>query len=50
MSEPFVGTTQVAEHVTSLRLLRPPHNYFSTEMISEIADALEHLDEDDSCR
>lgn len=50
MSDPFVGVAQIAEHVASVRLLRPPHNYFSTEMISEIADALEELDNDDSCR
>ena len=41
MSDPFVGVAQAAEYVASVRLLRPPHNYFSTEMISEIADALE---------
>lgn len=37
-------------HVALVTLRRPPHNYFSLEMIAGVADALEALDEHDDCR
>lgn len=39
-----------AEHVALVMLRRPPHNYFSLEMIAAVADAFESLDELDDCR
>lgn len=46
----FVDIELLTEHVFGVRLCRGPHNFFSFEMISAIADALEKLDADDSCR
>jgi enoyl-CoA hydratase/carnithine racemase len=39
-----------ADHVARITLRRPPHNYFSLDMIAAVADALEALDEHDDCR
>ena len=39
-----------ADHVARITLSRPPHNYFSLDMIAAVADALEALDEHDDCR
>ena len=39
-----------ADHVARITLCRPPHNYFSLDMIAAVADALEALDEHDDCR
>ena len=50
MIDPMVTIATVADHVASVQLRRPPHNFFSLEMIAGIADALELLDIDDSCR
>jgi enoyl-CoA hydratase/carnithine racemase len=36
--------------VGTIEIRRPPHNYFDTALIAEIADALEALDRDPSCR
>lgn len=38
------------DHVAVVTLRRPPHNYFSLEMIAAVADALEALDADGDCR
>jgi len=50
MIDPMVTIATVADHVASVQLRRPPHNFFSLEMIAGIAEALETLDTDDSCR
>ena len=47
---PIVTVSRVADHVSSIELRRPPHNFFSLEMIAAIADEIERLDSDDSCR
>src|SRR6266536_6140665 len=36
--------------VTTIEIQRPPHNYFDSVLINSIADALEALDKDDTCR
>ena len=36
--------------VATIEIQRPPHNYFDNVLINSIADALEALDKDDSCR
>lgn len=52
MSEqtPAVGLIGVDAHVGHVRLQRPPHNFFTLDLIGGVADALEALDEDDDCR
>src|SRR5690242_21056215 len=37
-------------HVATIEIRRPPHNYFDVALINEIADALDALDADASCR
>ena len=41
---------ETANHITVMTIDRPPHNYFDADLITAIADALEALDEDASCR
>jgi enoyl-CoA hydratase/carnithine racemase len=36
--------------VATIEIRRPPHNYFDVVLINQIADALDALDADDSCR
>lgn len=36
--------------VATIEIQRPPHNFFDTVLINSIADALDALDNDDSCR
>ena len=36
--------------VSLVEIRRPPHNFFDASLIREIADALEALDQDPSCR
>ena len=50
MTEPFVSLEGISQHVATVRLRRPPNNFFSFDMISAIADALEELDRNDECR
>jgi enoyl-CoA hydratase/carnithine racemase len=50
MSDPAVSVARLAEHVVGVQLRRPPHNFFSLEMIQGVAAALESLDADDGCR
>ncbi len=45
-----IAVTIDADHVATIEIQRPPNNFFSYEMISGIADALESLDSDPSCR
>lgn len=49
MPEPYV-TASRSGHVAILELRRPPNNFVSVPMIAELADALERLDSDASCR
>lgn len=48
--QPAVGLSKLLAHVGHVRLQRPPHNYFSLDLINGIADALVALDADDECR
>src|SRR5262249_19179718 len=36
--------------VATIEIRRPPHNYFDVALINEIADALDALDADETCR
>jgi enoyl-CoA hydratase/carnithine racemase len=38
------------EHVATVELRRPPHNFFDVRLIGEIASAFEELDRDGQCR
>lgn len=38
------------DHVACVEIQRPPHNFFDTHMIGQIADAFESLDEHPDCR
>lgn len=40
----------VDDFVATIEIQRPPNNFFTVQMIGEIADALETLDERDDCR
>lgn len=44
----LIGTTR--DHVTEVVLCRPPNNFFSAAMITELADAWEELDSVDDTR
>ena len=46
---PDIGVAQ-SGFVATIEIQRPPHNYFDNVLINSIADALEALDKDDSCR
>jgi 2-(1,2-epoxy-1,2-dihydrophenyl)acetyl-CoA isomerase len=37
-------------HVATVEVQRPPNNYFDTDLIASLADALENLDADPACR
>lgn len=43
-------TVDLAGHVATVEIHRPPNNFFDTELIREIADTYERLDEDPECR
>lgn len=47
--EPSILTSRDG-HVAIIELNRPAHNFFDLQMISEIADALDQLQEDKRCR
>ena len=40
----------VVDFVATIEIQRPPNNFFTVQMIGEIADALESLDASDDCR
>ncbi len=50
MSDPFVTTEVGNDHVATVELCRPPNNFFSHQMISDLADNLESLADDTNCR
>ena len=47
---PYVVVQPSVEHVTMVRIDRPPNNFFSVAMIEALADALETLDADADTR
>jgi len=50
VTEPFVSLEGISQHVAKVQLRRPLNNFFSFDMISALADALEELDRNDECR
>ena len=50
MTDSFVSIEGTSAHVATIRLNRPPNNFFSFNMISALADALEDLDKHADCR
>lgn len=46
----FVDVEDAGDHVTTVRLCRPPNNFFSVGMIEALAAAFESLDDDRRCR
>lgn len=46
---PLVTVREGGEHVALVELTSPPNNFFSFEMIDELATAFERLDDDDAC-
>ena len=49
MTTPEV-TVELAEHVATVEIHRPPNNFFDTTLIKGIADAYGQLDDDPQCR
>lgn len=43
-------TISVADFVATIEIRRPPYNFFDSDLIRQIADALEALDENPECR
>ena len=41
---------ELADHVATVEIRRPPNNFFDYELIHEIANAYERLDADPRCR
>ena len=48
--QPYVRVGSTVDHVTEVVLCRPPNNFFSAAMISELADTWERLDEHHATR
>lgn len=40
----------IRDHVATVEIRRPPHNFFDFQLIKQIADTYEALDEDPDCR
>jgi enoyl-CoA hydratase/carnithine racemase len=49
-TDSFVTVEIADDHVATVRLCRPPNNFFSVGMIETLASALESLDDDPMCR
>jgi enoyl-CoA hydratase/carnithine racemase len=49
MTNPELGV-EIADHVATIEIRRPPHNFFDFELIRQLADMLEALDENPDCR
>ena len=41
---------RLEDHVATVEINRPPHNFFDRDLIAQIADAYGELDEDPACR
>jgi enoyl-CoA hydratase/carnithine racemase len=50
MSDGPIVTSERSGHITTVQMRRPPHNFFSLELISSLAAALEAADRDDDAR
>lgn len=42
--------SNTAQHVATIELARPPHNFFDLQVLTELADQLERADADSECR
>lgn len=40
----------LSDHVATVELNRPPYNFFDVDLLTQLADAVETLDDDDGCR
>ncbi len=43
-------SVEIRDHVATVEIRRPPHNFFDFELIRQIADTYEALDDDPGCR
>jgi enoyl-CoA hydratase/carnithine racemase len=50
MSTDRAVTVDVAEHVATVEIHRPPHNWFDLDVMTELADSVLELDDDSRCR
>ena len=50
MSETPDLSIDLTEHVATVEIRRPPHNFFDFHLIRQIADTYEALDQDPACR
>jgi 2-(1,2-epoxy-1,2-dihydrophenyl)acetyl-CoA isomerase len=50
VTDEYVAVEVGEDHVATVRLCRPPNNFFSVGMIEALAAALESLDDDPRCR
>ena len=51
MSRGFADiNVSLADHVATVEIDRPPHNFFDRDLIAQIADAYGELDDDPACR
>lgn len=47
---PLISVEHSDDYVTTIRMLRPPHNYLTPQLVSAIADELDRLENDGGCR
>jgi enoyl-CoA hydratase/carnithine racemase len=45
-----IGIEKATDHVGTIEIQRPPHNFFDVELIQQIATAMEEFDKDDDVR
>jgi len=50
MSTDQAITVEVADHVATVEIHRPPHNWFDLEVMTTLADSVLGLDDDTECR
>src|SRR3954470_12808836 len=50
MSSAPAVTVELAEHVATVEIHRPPHNWFDIAVMTELADAVLGLDDESDCR
>lgn len=50
MSSPPAVTVEQADHVATVEIHRPPHNWFDIDVMTELADAVLGLDDETACR
>src|SRR6266540_3199263 len=50
MSTDPAVTVDLSEHVATVEIHRPPHNWFDIDVMTSLADAILGLDDDAECR